>query len=177
MKKLIVVVLSCLLTVVLFISLLYYLFPQKYRAEIEKYSALYNLPKSCVASVINIESRYDPNVVSNAGAMGIMQLLPSTAFDCADRLGIDIEEKQLFVVETNIMLGCFYLRYLLDQFDGNWINSLAAYNWGYGNVRDWIAIGNVSEDGTIINIPAKETKQYLKKYKVCRFVYEKIYNY
>lgn len=177
MKKLIIIGLSCLLTVVLFISLFYYLFPQKYRAEIDKYSAIYDLPKSFVASVINIESRYNPNAVSNAGAIGIMQLLPSTAIDCADRLDIDIVEEQLFTVETNIMLGCFYLRYLLDQFGGNWINTLAAYNWGYGNVRDWIAVGNVSEDGTIINIPAKETIQYLKKYKVCNFVYEKVYNY
>ena len=157
--------------------LIFAMFPRQYTHEIDKYSREYNLPKSFIASIINIESSYDKNAISNAGAKGLMQLLPSTAFDCAKRLDISIEEEQLFDGEVSIMLGCFYLRYLLDLFDNNWINTLVAYNWGYGNVRDWIAMGNVEGNGTINNIPVKETKDYLKKFKINLVVYQKLYRY
>jgi soluble lytic murein transglycosylase len=130
-----------------------------------------------VASVINIESSYDENAISKANARGLMQLLPSTAFDCAKRMGIVISEEDLFNEETNMMIGCFYLSYLLDLFDGDIVNTLSAYNWGLGNVRDWIALGNVNENGTIRNIPVKETKDYIQKYNVNYFVYGRIYKF
>ena len=177
MKKSILIVMISCLVVIACIVFIRSIFPQKYKVEIDTYSSMYDLPKSFVASVINIESGYRESAVSNAGAKGVMQLLPSTALDCADRIGLEITEDQLFDAETNIMLGCFYLRYLLDLFDGNWINTLSAYNWGYGNVRDWIRIGNADDSGTIIDIPVEETERYIKKFKVSLFVYEKIYKY
>lgn len=152
-------------------------FPRKYKLEIEYFAEEYNLSSVLVASVINIESGYDENAVSSAGAVGLMQLLPDTAFDCANRLGMDIDKEELFDKNINIHLGCFYLRYLLDLFDGNLINSLCAYNWGYGNVRNWLSLGNVDKDGTITNVPVEETRNYLKKYQVCSWFYEKIYKY
>lgn len=177
MKKAIIIIFSILFSLVVFLLLIFAMFPKKYRQEIEEYSNHYSLPKSYVASVINIESGYDKNAVSSSGAVGLMQLLPSTAFDCANRLNIDIDEEQLYNSEVSIKLGCFYLRYLLDLFDGNWVNTLSAYNWGYGNVRDWISYGNVDNNGTITNIPVKETRDYLKKFKVSLLVYEKLYAY
>ena len=147
------------------------------KEQIKKYSSEYNLPASYVASIINIESGYDSNAISRANAKGLMQLLSSTAFDCADRIGLIITEDQLFDEDISIMLGCFYLRYLLDLFDNNWINTLSAYNWGYGNVCNWINAGNVDNVGTITNIPIKETKRYISKFKMCRFVYENLYKY
>lgn len=177
MRKVVVVGSVSLVLILVVLVLLFVLFPKKYRSEIEEYALEFNLPQSLVASVINIESGYDDNAISKAGAMGLMQLLPKTAFDCASRLGIEVSEEQLFDRNINIRLGCFYINYLLDLFDGNLINSLCAYNWGYGNVRNWIALGNVDSDGTITNIPIGETRNYLKKYRVCGWVYEKIYKY
>lgn len=177
MKK-VVIINSILLAIILFSILLFFVFfPKKYKLQIEEFAIEYNLPKSLVASVINIESGYDDSAVSSAGAVGLMQLLPDTAYDCAGRLGIDVTYEQLFDKTTNIRLGCFYLRYLLDLFEGNIINVLCAYNWGYGNVRNWIALGNIDMAGTITKVPVEETKNYLKKYKVCSWVYEKIYKY
>lgn len=170
MKKLWIGLSVVLILAIVFFLLLFLLFPRKYTAEINKYSHEYNLEPSMVASVINIESGYDKNAISNAGAVGLMQLLPSTASECARKMGLNFDENQLFDVDINMRIGCYYLRYLLDIFDGNVTNALCAYNWGLGNVNDWMSAGNV-EDGTINNIPVKETRSYVRKYRVNKVVY------
>ena len=177
MKKVVIVSLISLLIILFSIVAIFMLFPRKYREDVERYAREYNLSASMVASVINIESSYDEMAVSKVGAIGLMQLLPETAFDCAARVGIEVSEEQLFDKDINIRLGCFYLRYLLDLFDGNIVNTLCAYNWGYGNVRNWISLGNVDSMGTITNVPASETRNYLKKYRVSCWFYQKIYKY
>lgn len=177
MKKVIALSLILLLITLISIVVIFALFPKKYRDDIVWYAREYDLSASMVASVINIESGYDENAVSKVGAMGLMQLLPDTAFDCAKRVGIEVTEEKLFDRDINIRLGCFYLRYLLDLFDGNIVNTLCAYNWGYGNVRNWISLGNADSKGTISNVPVAETKNYLKKYSVSHWFYQKIYKY
>ena len=150
-------------------------FPKRYEKEIRYFANKYNLSEVVVYSVINIESGFNPKSTSTAGAIGLMQLLPTTAEDCANRLDIPYQKDKLLEVNYNLELGCFYLSYLLDIFDDNMDNVLAAYNWGLGNVKDWIAIGNANGNGSIINIPTKETKEYLEKFKVNKFIYQKIY--
>ena len=175
MKKIIWISTGLVGVICLVVILFFAMFPRKYNDLIDKYSQEYNLDKYLIASVINIESGYDANCVSKAGAIGLMQILPSTAFDIADRIGIEIEENDLFNEEINIQLGSFYLRYLLDLFDGNINNTLSAYNWGLSNVKNWINDGNIDETGTITNIPVRETSNYLKKFKANKFVYKNIY--
>lgn len=167
--SLIVIAIVCIAILFVFVR-----FPTRYSNYINKYSSEYNVPKDMVASVINIESGYDSNAISSAGACGLMQIMPSTAFDMASRLKIDISYDDLFDPEINIQLGCYYLRYLLDMFNGNKINTLSAYNWGLSSVKNWIASGNVDENGNVINIPALETQNYLKKYSTNEFVYKNI---
>ena len=96
MKKVVVVSLISLLIILFSIVAIFMLFPRKYKDDVERYAREYNLSASMVASVINIESGYDENAVSKVGAMGLMQLLPDTAFDCAKRVGIEVSEEQLF---------------------------------------------------------------------------------
>ena len=106
-----------------------------------------------------------------------MQILPTTGIDCAKRINMEITADDLYDININIKIGCFYLKYLLDMFDGNITNTLCAYNWGLGNVKDWIDIGNVDDKGMITNIPVKETKDYIEKYKTNIWVYEKLYKF
>lgn len=175
MKKIIWISTVLVGVICLVVILFFAMFPRKYNDLIEKYANEYNLDKYLIASVINIESGYDTNSVSKVGAMGLMQILPSTAFDIAGRIGIEIEKNDLFDEEINIQLGAFYLRYLLDLFDGNIDNTLSAYNWGLSNVKNWINDGNIDDTGTITNIPVSETSNYLKKFKANKFVYKNIY--
>lgn len=177
MKKFWIILSVGILIIIIFLSLLITLFPKKYVGEIQNSASNYGLSISMVASIINIESGYDENARSDMGAMGLMQILPSTAKECADKMGISFREEDLFNAKINIEIGCYYLRYLLDMFNGNITNVLCAYNWGMGNVKNWISMGNVDKNGTIINIPIKETKDYLKKYDISKYIYEKIYKY
>lgn len=176
MKKVIIIGVTILiLLIVIFVSTIYLLFPIKYREYVDKYSSEFGLDKKLVYSVIKIESGFDKNSVSSAGAMGLMQLLPSTAKDMASRMGIKDETIDLFDEKTNIMLGCFYLSYLLKLYENNVINTLSAYNWGLRNVNDWINKGNVDKEGNITNIPVKETSDYILKYKFSYAIYDIFY--
>lgn len=172
MKKHIIIPLVLIGVILGVLLLIIVLFPKKYSNHIELYANKYNLNKSLVYSVINIESGFDKNSVSSAGAVGLMQIMPDTASECAYKLGID--DGDVFEESFNIEIGCYYLRYLLDIFDGNIVNTLCAYNWGLGNVWDWINKGNVDEGGTITNLQVAETKNYIVKFRVNQFVYKNI---
>ncbi len=151
------------------------MFPRKYVDEINMYAKEFSIPRYMLASVINIESGYKVDAESRAKAKGLMQLKLSTARDMANDLDLEINEESIFDTGINIRLGAKYLRYLLDMFDGNITNALASYNWGLGNVREWIGGGNVNSNGEIINIPVRETRDYLSRYKVNSFIYKNLY--
>ena len=79
MSRSIRIIVIVLLIVVLMFAVILLVFPKRHNDLIEKYSKEYNLSKSMIASIINIESGYDEGAVSDAGAIGLMQILPSTA--------------------------------------------------------------------------------------------------
>ena len=143
-----------------------WLFPLGYRAEVNAAAARYGLEPSEVYAVIKAESNFDPRAKSRAGALGLMQLLPSTAEFCAKLCGMDDYEKEyVFDPEKNIMLGCCYLGYLKERFDGRYV--YAAYNAGEGRVRLWLDGGG--------NIPVKETADYVVRVTRYKKIYELLY--
>lgn len=140
-----------------------YFYPIKYQDEIKFYSKKYNLNSALIASVINVESGYDEEIISNKGAIGLMQLMPSTAEWVANRNGIYYNEDKLFEVSYNLNLGCYYLSYLIDYFNSE-ENGVCAYNAGLGNVQNWLKNKEYSQDGKKLKIiPFNETKDYLNK--------------
>lgn len=150
------------------------LYPLKYREYIEKYSALYDLDEYFVMGVISAESRFSEEAVSHKSAKGLMQLQDETARWCAEKFGI---EGEIYSPAVNIQIGCAYLRYLLDLFDENEVNALAAYNAGQGKVAEWLADPNCTSDGkTLDAIPYGETRHYVKRVKKREYIYRKIYD-
>lgn len=105
---------------------------------------IYNIDPSIIKAVIETESNWNSRAISNKGAMGLMQLMPSTA--------IDMNVSNPFDPEENIEGGTKYLKYLLEKFNGDLILALAAYNAGPKAVEKY---GYVP--------PYTETKQYVKK--------------
>ena len=87
-------------------------FPLSYVNYIRQYSTKYNLEPEMVVSLINAESSFIPNSVSSSGAVGLMQILPSTAEYISKLINEEFDLKKLYEPETNIKYGCFYLNYL-----------------------------------------------------------------
>ena len=138
-------------------------FPKKYSEFVSESCARFDLEESEVYAVIMAESRFESRAVSRAGACGLMQLMPSTGEFCAEMLGLN--RPDLFDAETNITLGCCYLSYLKQRFDGSWV--YAAYNAGEGNVRLWLEGGG--------EIRFSETAEYVKRVELYKRIYKLLY--
>jgi soluble lytic murein transglycosylase len=117
-----------------------------------------------IAAVIFAETKFDPRT-SSAGAEGLMQILPATALFLAHRSGATtFTTADLATPQVNIAYGSYYLRYLLNEFDGNETLALAAYNGGEANVDDWIAAAHAAgRRFTLTAIPFPETRNYVAK--------------
>lgn len=128
-----------------------------------------------VYALMKAESGFEEDAVSEAGAIGLMQLLPATAqFVCA-RERIAYEPERLKEGEYNVLLGCKYLGYLCGRFSCT-ETALAAYNAGEGTVSRWLADPELSADGiTLKAVPYAETREYLKKIAKFRKIYEFYY--
>ena len=114
--------------------------------------------------MIYAESRFDPTAVSQQGAVGLMQVLPETAAQIARETGgvafvpADLEDPRV-----NIRYGTYYLRTVLDQFHGDRIAAIAAYNAGAGAVGEWEAAARAAGHPLrISDIPYAETRAYVR---------------
>lgn len=146
--------------------------PVKYQAEIDKYAEEFSLEPELLAAIIYVESRFDKYSLSPKGAVGLMQLMPSTAFWIAEELGYkSFNLEDLKEVELNIKFGSWYFSYLQQKFDNNSIKSIAAYNAGESNVRNWIKAG---WDGNIeVKLPYQETDNFVRRVISTREYYKK----
>lgn len=140
-----------------------YFYPMKYSDEIRNLGSNYGVKSALIASVANVESNFKEEAISNKGAVGVMQLMPSTAEWLALKIGVTYDENSLLNGEYNLQLGAYYLSYLIDYFQDEKLG-VCAYNAGQGNVNAWLKNTNYSKDGkTLDTIPFEETKKYLNK--------------
>lgn len=121
----------------------------KYANFINKYAEQYKVDPKMIAAIVQTESGFNPNAKSSAGAVGLMQLMPSTAKGLGVGNSLDPEQ--------NIKGGTKYFSQLLQKYKGNVKHALAAYNAGPGRVDKW------KKNGKINDIPIEETKNYVPK--------------
>lgn len=134
------------------------------------------LETALVYSIIKTESGFDERAESGAGAVGLMQLLPSTAEFVCRLNGICFSRERLSEGGYNVRLGCLYLKYLLERFEIV-ETAVAAYNAGEGVVSGWLKDRKRSADGKALDsIPYKETAQYVKKVEKFRKIYRFFYD-
>ena len=172
MKKIITIILLVFLLLCVSFVLFFVPFKTNYKQVVTVEANKYNLDQNLIYSVIKTESGFKENAISKAGAVGLMQILPSTAEWVCKKLRIEYSYENLFNGEKNIQIGCYYLNYLINLFDFNLENTICAYNCGQYTVLSWLNNKEYSSDGeTLENIPYKETKNYLKKVKFNKFIY------
>lgn len=151
-------------------------YPLKYSELVEKYSAEYNLDEAFVYAVIETESGFNKDAVSEVGARGLMQIMPDTFKWLKSKTGEKLPDDALFEPEVSIRYGCFLLRYLLDEFE-NEKTALAAYHAGVGRVKKWLKDPEYSDDGkTVARIPYETTKNYTDKVMKTYHRYIKLYD-
>ena len=138
--------------------------PLAYSNVIRGQAAEKHLDPALIAAVIYAETKFDARP-SSAGAEGLMQILPRTAEYLARRSGATtFTISDLATPAVNIAYGSYYLRYLLDHYNGQLALALAAYNGGMTNVDRWIA--EARSQGTQLSvdqIPFPETRAYVQR--------------
>jgi len=141
-------------------------YPTPYRDLMAATTAPLALDPAWIYGLIRQESRFIEDVRSNVGAVGLMQLMPSTARFVARRIGIeDYRADRISDVRVNLRLGTEYLKLVFDDQDGQTLLASAAYNAGPRRVRKWRAVLLAPLDGALFveTIPVGETRDYVKR--------------
>lgn len=149
-------------------------YPLAFWDDVERVSRKHDIDPMIALSVMREESRFDPDARSVAGARGLMQLMPHTAYrlDKSVKLGIS-RDSQINDVRNNISLGVYYLKALFVEFR-SLPHVLAAYNAGEAVVKKWENRGNRrAVDEFIEDIPYSETRNYVKKVMTSYFQYKR----
>ena len=179
-KQLLILVLTTVILAVLYIALLRpFILKLRYKLSYEDsilfYSQEFEIDPSLVAAVIFCESGYNPNAISRVGAMGLMQLMPATAKEIAQYIGMeDYSDDMLRDPETSIKFGCYYLSQMMSEFSSV-TNTLSAYNAGPGRTRGWIKNYGVNENNELLYIPYPETEKYVTRVTSAQKVYKALY--
>ena len=178
-KKILISIVSFLIIInALFLGAVYYggvNYPVNYLEEIQKYSNEYGVDPKVVLAIMRVESNFKSDATSKVNAKGLMQILPDTAKHVAKLLNIDANSIDLNDAETNIKIGTYYIKYLMQNFS-NMDTVYAAYNGGIGNVNTWLKDSKYSSDGvSLYNIPSSETKHYVNKVNKALKAYEILY--
>jgi soluble lytic murein transglycosylase len=142
-------------------------YPLRYSTIVRAHAHNYDLNPALLAAVIDEESKFRADAKSSAGAVGLMQLLPSTAKGIAIHTGgSKFVTSDLYDPEINVRYGAWYLHHLLQKY-GDERLALAAYNAGQQNVDTWRA------EGKDIQFP--ETRAYVDKVERLKGIYRRTY--
>ena len=161
-------------------DLLYAQYPLRYKEEIVRYSGEYGLEPWHLAAVVRCESSFNPSAESNAGARGLMQIMPETGKWLAGKVGEgeSYTDDALFDVDTNLKYGCWYLRFLKEKFSGDLRTVTAAYHAGQGQVQSWVNSALYSDDGlTVERIPFDSTATYVERVETAYEHYRDMYSW
>lgn len=140
-----------------------YMWP--YQQEILEYSDKNKIDPFLIAAIIKNESGFDQKAVSDAGAVGLMQIMPETGRWIAEQMGIDgYTDDALYLSRTNIRMGCWYVGELEHEFKENLTLIMIAYNAGRGQTKQWMQENNWDYNfNKIEEIPFPDTRVYVNK--------------
>jgi soluble lytic murein transglycosylase len=149
-------------------------FPLLYRHLVEKNAERTGIDPGWIYGIMRQESAFVTDARSQAGALGLMQLLPQTGRATARRLRLHIHSQSAILqVKNNVRLGAYYLRTVLRRHDNNLVLATAAYNAGSHRVKQWLPeTGEKRADLWVESIPYDETRDYVKNVLGYTAIYE-----
>jgi soluble lytic murein transglycosylase len=149
-------------------------FPLAYHDRLLKQASANRIDPAWMYAIVRQESAFMADARSPAGALGLMQIMPSTGRRIGRSLSKPLGNRlQLLDADVSLEFGSTYLRTLLDQLDENPILAAAAYNAGPHRVERWRpAERNMSADLWIENVPFRETREYLRRVIAYTTIYE-----
>jgi soluble lytic murein transglycosylase len=151
-------------------------YPRPYSATVQAAAAEFDVDPLLIWAIMRQESRFDPDALSYVGARGLMQVMPSTQDWIAGQVGEDIPPGDAFTPQASIRMGAWFLRFLLDYFDGDLELAIAAYNGGAGSVDGWQANPLVADRDDLLRwIGFGETREYLGHVSLNYRVYQALY--
>ena len=150
-------------------------FPTPFKQQVFNHADARQLDPSVIYGVMRRESLFDPMARSSVGALGLMQLMPSTARRVAKSLGMKRPGRSdILQIDNNINFGTQYFRMVLNRFENNVALAAAAYNAGSLNVRKWLPqIDLMPADLWVETVPFKETRNYVQAVLAYATVFDK----
>jgi len=153
-------------------------YPRPFLSAVQRAAGERGLPWAQIYATMRQESGYDADAVSPADAIGLMQVLPSSAARLAERLGVRFRREHLFEPRQNIRLGAAEIASVWRQMDGQQPLAIAAYNAGVARVRRWLReLGPSELDLFVERIPFDETRNYVRRvvshFARYRYLYER----
>ncbi len=174
-----VLILSLISVIIIYNSFLLAMqtiYPRRYSEYVEKYAQENQINEAFLYAVIETESGFDKNAVSEVGAKGLTQIMPDTFKWLQGKTGEKYKEDDLFDPEISIKYGAFLLQYLLEEFEDP-KTALAAYHAGIGRVKEWLRNPEYSSDGeSVSEIPFESTDVYTRKVLRTYKIYVKLYD-
>ena len=139
-------------------------YPMPWREQFSAAARDNAVEEALLLGIARQESRFVPEIVSSAGAVGLMQLMPATARWVAKQSGrSDYKPSRINDLDVNTQFGAFYFKYWLDRLDGSPALAAAAYNAGPGRAQAWRPAGPLEGAIWVETIPFNETRDYVKK--------------
>ena len=143
-----------------------------YRTEFDAAARTHDVDVAYLYGIARQESRFNVDIVSSAGAVGLMQLMPGTAKWVAKQLNrADYRPALIGEAETNTQFGAYYFKYWLDRLDGMPALAAAGYNAGPGRAQAWRPVAPLEGAIWVETIPFNETRDYVKKVLANAVVY------
>ena len=139
-------------------------YPMRYEQQIRAAAQEFSLEPAYVAAVALAESSLDAQAVSSVGAIGLMQIMPSTGEWIAGKFDEEFDVQSLYDPEVNLRYGCWYLRFLMDRYENDMRTASTAYHQGQGRVDEWLKDPAYSQDGkTLAVISSSVTDTYVDR--------------
>lgn len=158
------VILLFLVVVITFPKWITVFYPMPHQEIVFSTSYEYEIDPYLTFAIIRAESKYQTSAESPVGAKGLMQIMPETAKWISEQMGQEsFDMESLHDPQTNIDFGCWYIKTLIDEFNGQIPLAVASYNAGIGTVNGWLEEGKWNGDPRDMqDIPFPETRNYIK---------------